>query len=325
VALRNALKNRISQGYAARNKHYTNYLHPRYWLTWLMLGMLWAAAQLPLKIQHGIGRITGQLGYLLMFRRRHIAETNIRLCFPHFTEKQQLRLVKRTFESNAIGLFEAASSWFTSASRFHNITRVSGLRYLLAAQRSGRGVILLGGHFSTLDLGGFLFKLYANAAAMQRDHDNPLFNLVMTRSRLRYCDKLFGKYDLRGICKWLQQGQTIWYATDQDYGRRSSVFAPFFGVPAATLTTTSRIARKTGALVIPYSHFRTSLGCYELHFGKALQDYPSGDDIMDATITNKILEEAIRLHPDQYLWLHRRFKTRPDRHVPGIYNKTGYL
>ncbi len=259
-----------------------------------------------------MGRIVGNLGYYTLRKRRHIAEVNIRLCFPNFNRTELQRLVRRTFESNAIGLFEAASSWFTDNERFRPITTTHGLHHLREAEQAKRGVILLGGHYSTLDLGGCLFNLYSEAASMQRDHNNPLFNLVMTRCRLRYCAELLSKDDLRGMLRALREGKSIWYATDQDYGRRSSVFAPFFNIPTATLTTTSRIAKKTGAVVIPFSHFRNNRGGYDVYFGAPLPDYPSGDDIQDATCTNEVIEQAIRLHPDQYLWLHRRFKTEPD-------------
>ncbi len=260
------------------------------------------------------------LAYYCIPRRRHVAEVNIRLCFPDLTSSEQQSLVKKTFISNAIGFFEAASAWFSGPERFRPITKAYGLEDLQEAQSRGKGVILLGGHYSTLDLGGALFNLYSTAASMQRDHDNPLFNLVMTRRRLRFCESLLSKDDLRGLIRLLKSGGTIWYATDQDYGKRGSVFAPFFGVPAATITATARIAKKTGAAVVPFSHFRNDEGGYDVYFGKALENYPSGDDISDATTTNKIIENEVRRHPDQYLWMHKRFKSQPegkDHHLYG--------
>ncbi|OZG75477.1 lipid A biosynthesis acyltransferase [Hahella sp. CCB-MM4] len=310
----------MSSSNSAGKLRYSDFTHPKYWLTWIGIACLWVAAKLPLIAQRILGKGLGLLGYYCIPRRRQVAEVNIRLCFPELSAEEQKSLVKQAFVSNAIGFFEAASAWFSSPERFRPITNVHGLEYLQAAQAKGNGVILLGGHYSTLDLGGALFSLYSSAASMQRDHDNPLFNLVMTRRRLRFCDGLLSKDDLRGLIKLLRDGRTIWYATDQDYGKRGSVFAPFFGVPAATITATARIANKTGAAVVPFSHFRNAKGGYEVYFGKALEAYPSGDDVSDATTTNKIIEEEIRRYPDQYLWMHKRFKSQPegeDHHLYG--------
>ncbi len=310
----------ISTSNSAGKYKYSDFTHPRYWLTWLGISCLWLIAQIPLKIQVWLGKGFGILAYHLIGNRRHIAEVNIRLCFPELNPEQQKALVKKAFQSNAIGFFEAASAWFSDNERFRPITQAQGLEHLRQAQAQGKGVILLGGHYSTLDLGGALFNLFSKAASMQRDHDNPLFNLVMTRRRLRFCESLLSKDDLRGLIKLLRQGRTIWYATDQDYGKRGSVWAPFFNVPAATITATARIAAKTGAAVVPFSHFRNDQGGYDVYFGQTLAGYPSGDDEHDAATTNKIIENEIRRHPDQYLWMHKRFKSQPtgkDHHIYG--------
>ncbi|WLQ12208.1 LpxL/LpxP family Kdo(2)-lipid IV(A) lauroyl/palmitoleoyl acyltransferase [Hahella aquimaris] len=294
-----------------RDLTYSDFIHPRYWPTWLGIALLWLIAHTPLAFQRGLGILMGRAAYYLLPKRRHIAEVNINLCFPELTSDQRQDLVKSAFDNNAIGYFEAASAWFTGKERFRSITKAHGLENLQAAQAKGKGVILLGGHFTTLDLGGALFDIYSSAASMQRDHDNPLFNLVMTRARSKFCHPVLSKDDLRGLIRLLKNGKTIWYATDQDYGRRGSVFAPFFKVPAATITTTSRIAQKTGSLVVPFSHFRNKDGGYDIYFEPALSNYPTGDDVADAKATNLAIENAIRRYPAQYLWMHRRFKTEP--------------
>lgn len=309
--------------------------NPRHWPMWLGLTLLWLIARLPLGTQVGLGRLLGRLAAAVLPKRRHITEVNLQLCFPEHSEAERARLCREAFDNNAIGYFEAASAWFSDPERFRAITTWNGVEHLLAAHARGRGVILLGGHYSTLDLGGLLYDLLSRnpdaalpaddprrghpphsvvprAAAMQRDHDDPLFNAVMTRSRAHYCDPVLSKDDLRGLIKILREGGIVWYATDQDYGARGSVFAPFFGVPAATLTATARIAAKTGAAVVPFSHFRLPNGHYRVCFDPALTDYPSGDDVADATRTNQAIEAAIRQFPAQYLWMHRRFKTEPD-------------
>ncbi|RMF17301.1 MAG: LpxL/LpxP family Kdo(2)-lipid IV(A) lauroyl/palmitoleoyl acyltransferase [Gammaproteobacteria bacterium] len=287
-------------------------LHPRHWLTWIGMACLWLIAWLPRRVQYVLGRWIGRLACRLLPKRRHIAETNLRLCFPDWPEAKRRQMVKATFEANGIGLFEAARAWFRNPEHLRAHTRVQGLEHLNNALERGKGVILLGGHYSTLDLGGALYTLYAEADVMQRDHDNPVFNFVMTRSRQRLYGTVLNKDDLRGLIRCLKRNRVVWYATDQDYGAKGSVFAPFFGQPAATLTTTARLAQRTSAAVVPFSHFREHDNTYTLYFEPALENYPSGDDIADATRTNQAIEQAILKHPEQYYWVHRRFKTEPD-------------
>lgn len=296
-----------------RNLRYRAFWHPRWWPTWCLLGLIWLIAQLPLRLQHRLGSFIGWLAYHLAGSRRRITQTNIDLCFPELDAQQRQQLVRQTFRSNGIGVFEAATGWFRNPERLRPITQVHGFEHLEAALKSGKGVLLLGGHYSTLDLGGSLISLYIDADVMQRDHNNALMNAVMTRSRESRYGVALGRKDLRGLLRRLKANRIVWYAPDQDYGRRNSVFARFFGVPAATITATARIARTSGCQVVPFSHFRRDDGLgYDIFFQPALAQFPSGDDVADAERVNQVIEQQIRRHPDQYLWMHRRFKTRPD-------------
>ena len=308
--------------YADRKLDYRSYWHPRWWPTWLMLGCIWLIAQLPLGLQRALGVLLGGLAYRMARRRRRITRINIDLCFPELSSRQRRDLVRRSFLSNGIGLFEAATGWFRNPERLRPITRVHGLEHLEQAQKAGKGVLLLGGHYSTLDLGGSLISLFIDADIMQRDHDNPLFNAVMTRAREKRYGMALARKDMRGLLRRLKANRTVWYAPDQDYGRRNSVFAPFFGVPAATITATARIAKASGCQVVPFSHFRRAGGLgYDIYFQPALADFPSGDDLADAARVNRVIEDEIRRFPDQYLWMHRRFKTRPDPDAPNPYQR----
>ena len=303
-----------------RNTDYSAYLHPRWWPTWLGIGTMWLVAQLPIRFQWWLGRLAGLLALKVARRRRHITEVNIRLCFPELTEAQQSALVRKAFIANGIGLLELGIAWFRDPAKLTGITRIHGIEHFEKALEAGQGVLLLGGHYSTLDLGGSLVTEYIEADVMQRDHNNPLMNAVMTRARGRRYGTVLGARDLRGLFRSLKKNHAVWYATDQDYGRKDIVFAPFFGIPAGTITATSRIAERSGCKVVPFSHFRRAdKPGYDIYFHEPLDDFPSGDDMKDATRINAIIEQEIRKTPDQYLWMHRRFKTRPDVNDPGFY------
>lgn len=310
-----------------RDTRLASYRHPRWWPTWLAMGCIWLLAQLPMQLQWRLGKLIGDLAYFFMRRRRHITETNIALCFPELEPAQQRALVRRTFRSNGIGLMEVGSAWFRNPESLRRFTRVHGQEHLEDAFKHGRGILLLGGHYSTLDLGGSLISLFIEADVMQRDHNNSLVNAIMTRSREQRYGVALDRRDLRGLFKRLRMNRTVWYAPDQDYGRRGSVFAPFFGVPAASITATARIAQSSGCVVIPFSHFRSEQGLgYDIYFLPALSPFPSGDEMTDASLVNATIEAQVRQHPDQYLWMHRRFKTRPNPTDPNPYRQpSAYL
>ncbi|TNE97447.1 MAG: LpxL/LpxP family Kdo(2)-lipid IV(A) lauroyl/palmitoleoyl acyltransferase [Gammaproteobacteria bacterium] len=305
-----------------RNTDYSAYRHPRWWPTWILIGVMWCFAQLPIRFQWWLGKVAGLLALQVAGSRRRITETNIRLCFPELTADQQAALVRNAFIANGIGLLELGIAWFRDPAKLTSITEVHGLEHFEEALSHGTGVLLLGGHYSTLDLGGSLVTQYIHADVMQRDHNNPLMNAVMTRARERRYGTVHGARDLRGLFRSLKKNHAVWYATDQDYGRKDIVFAPFFGIPAGTITATSRIAERSGCRVVPFSHFRRDdKPGYDIYFHPALRDFPSGNDLEDATRINSVLEQEIRRAPDQYLWMHRRFKTRPDPNDPGFYTR----
>ncbi|MGO1708403.1 MAG: lysophospholipid acyltransferase family protein, partial [Oleiphilaceae bacterium] len=197
---------------------------------------MWWTAQLPIRFQWWLGKQVGLLAWHFAGRRRHIADVNIRLCFPELTTTQQTALVRNSFIANGIGLMELGIAWFRNPAKLTNITGVHGKEHLDNALAEGKGVLLLGGHYSTLDLGGSLITEYIEADVMQRDHNNPLMNAVMTRARERRYETVLGARDIRGMFRSLKKNRTVWYATDQDYGRKDIVFAPFFGIPAGTIT-----------------------------------------------------------------------------------------
>lgn len=296
-----------------RELSYDAYLHPRWWPTWAAVGSLWLVSQLPIPTLQAVGKKLGSVTYVLAGRRRHITEVNIRLCFPELNADEQAALVKKSFQSNAMGLLESTAAWFKDREEFRRITRVHGLENIHDALKNNHGVLLLGGHFSIMDLAGMLVSDSISFDVMQRDHNNKLFNAVITRSRGTYSGIAISRKDIRGLIRRLKMNRVVWYAPDQDFGKKNAVFATFFGIPTATVTSTARIAKSTGAAIIPVSFFRREdAQGYDVYFAPALTDFPSGDDFVDAQRTNSILETQIRRYPDQYLWMHRRFKSRPD-------------
>ncbi|WP_127475615.1 LpxL/LpxP family Kdo(2)-lipid IV(A) lauroyl/palmitoleoyl acyltransferase [Sulfurivermis fontis] len=291
----------------------SRFLAPRHWPTWLGLGLLRISVLLPYPALLLLGHGLGLLMYLLLPSRRRIARINLRLCFPEREERAREKLVRATFRSSGMAVFENALSWWGSAARMRRLHQVEGLEHLLAARAAGHGVILLGSHYTTLEISGRFLACHVDGLQpiYKRAH-NPLYEAVMVRMRKKLFDDLLESTDMRTIVRNVKSGKTVWYAPDQDFGRERSVFAPFFGVPTATLTTTARLARLTGAPVIPFVSQRLpGLRGYRITLLPPLQGFPSGDDIQDASRTNTLLEQQIRDMPEQYLWIHRRFKTRP--------------
>lgn len=289
------------------------FLAPRYWPTWLAVAALWLLTRLPFCLQVRMGKGIGWLAYHLARPRLRVTRLNIAWCFPELSPAEQERLVRASFIANGVGLMEVAMSWFLPMERLRDRVTVHGLEHLQAAKAQGRGVLLLCAHFSTLEIGGSLLSLFETLDVTYRRHGNPLFNAVMTNGRKRLFSAVIERENVRDALRSLHQGHVLWYAPDQDYGPRRAVFVPFFGVPAATLTATSRFAASNGSPTLFLSHYRvTNDTRYELHISPPIAGFPSGDDAQDASTINRIIETAVRRHPEQYLWMHKRFKSQPD-------------
>ncbi len=297
----------------------TELYHPRYWPTWFGILILRIVAALPFKAKLIAGRALGFLGFHLVKRRRHIVETNIRLCFPDLDEEAQKKLVKDTFASNGIGFFEIAWGWWANIKDLENRYDVSGLEHLEAAKADGGGVLLIGAHFVNLDLGGVLVNHVSPIDTIYRKNNNPVLEYVITKGRQRTYERVLERKEMRTIVRRLREGRTVWYSPDQDFGRNNAVFAPFFGVEAATLVTTSRLAKMGKAKPVGIAHYRNpQTNRYHIVYMPVSDEFPSGDDLKDASIINAMLEKAIRVYPEQYMWVHRRFKTRPEGE-PSLY------
>ncbi|SEJ83083.1 KDO2-lipid IV(A) lauroyltransferase [Pseudomonas linyingensis] len=297
------------------------FLHPRYWLLWLGLGVLWLVVQLPYALLLKLGRVLGALMLLVAKSRRRIAARNLELCFPELSAAERARLLRENFASNGIAFFEMAMSWWWPSARLARLAHVEGLEHLQAAQQEGQGVILMSLHFTTLEIGASLLGQLHTIDGMYREHKNPLFDYIQRHGRERHNldASAIERDDVRGMLKVLRAGRAIWYAPDQDYGRKQSIFVPLFGVPAATVTATSKFARLGKARVVPFTQQRLADGSgYRLTIHPPLADFPGDSEESDCLRINQWIEQAVRQCPEQYLWAHRRFKTRPEG-APKLY------
>lgn len=286
-------------------------LAPRHWPTWLGLGLMRLAAALPHPLQLGMGRVFGVILWALPLPQRRIARTNLGLCFPELSEAERARLLRRHMLSLGISIVELAMSWWASDRRLRGLARIEGLEHLERALARGRGVLLLSAHFTTLEIGGRLLSLELPFAVMYRDQKNRLFDAVMLRGRERNFARAIHRNDVRGLLRALKDNLPVWYAPDQNYVGPQGVFAPFFGIPAATNSATARLARTSGAPVVPFFPERLPGGRYRLHILPALETFPSDDVVKDTARVNRIIEQQVRRTPEQYFWVHRRFKNRP--------------
>ncbi len=296
------------------------FLAPRYWPLWLGLGLMKIMAALPFRWQLAMGRTGGRwLGWIAR-RRRRIAAINLELCFPELTAARRAELLEAHFAALGMALFETAMAWWAPDEKLRGLARVEGVEHLERAMARGKGVILLTGHFTTLELGARFITWHQSFHALYRPHKNPLYETVMQCERERR-SRLppLSREDLRGLLRAFKRGRAVWYAPDQNHGPRNSVFVPFFGVPTCTITATARLAALSGAAVVPYFPRRLpGTAGYEVVVLPALEHFPSDDVTADTRRINELLENAIRRAPEQYLWVHRRFKTRPPS-SPSVY------
>ncbi len=285
---------------------------PRYWSTWLLIGMMRISAWLPYPILLILGTILGKLMYWLLGERRKIAKINLNLCFPELPEKQQKKLQKACFQNIGIAVFETAAAWWGSDKKLHALCRIQGLHHITEAQKQNKSILLLSGHMSCTEIGARLLAMHIPFQAMYKPAKNKLFESFMLKQRSRYYHEMVPRKKSRRLLYNLKHKIITWYAPDQNFGHNETVFAPFFGIPATTLTATARIAGMMDTAVIPFFPYRLpGTQGYQLIIGKPLNNFPTGDNEQDAATVNKVIEDAVRLAPDQYLWVHKRFRIQP--------------
>lgn len=285
-------------------------LSPRLWPMWLALAGMCLGARLPWGLQRLLGGWIGAFALGVAGTRRRAARINLALCFPEKSEAEREALLRESFRDLGIGLFEFARAWWGSVAPMRRTVRIEGLELLDEVRAAGRGVLMVSGHFMTLEMCGRLMCEHLPLAGMYRRHRNPVMEWAVKRGRLRYASAMFTNEEIRPAMRHLKQGGFLWYAPDQDMRGKDTVFAPFFGVQAATITATHQFARLSGCAVVPFFHRREGAD-YVLRLGAPLADFPSADATADSARVNAQIEAMVRQAPSQYLWIHRRFKRRP--------------
>lgn len=297
----------------------SDWLAPRHWPMWLFFATLRLVALLPLKWINGLGTFTGWLVYRLVPSRRRVTRINIQQAYPDYSEDEIKQLVKASYRSLGISLYEMGLAWWARRDTLRANCTVEGLEHLENALAKGQGVILLTGHFSTLEIGGILMALYTPLQAIYKKAHNPMFDAFMYHYRSKHLERVTVNSNVRGFIKGLRDGLATWYAPDQDIMDKDIVFTPFLGGMASTLTSTTRMSEITGAPVVPFYPQRLEQGKgYKLVVLPALENFPSGDKLNDATRVNQAIDAMVRMNPEQYAWIHKRFKTQPEG-KPSIY------
>lgn len=295
------------------------FLLPRYWFIWLVYGFMRLSVFLPFPLQMRLGRQLGRCLMALVPSRRKIADINLRLCFPEWDEDRLKEVLRLNAEAMGLSIMEfAIGHWYTDE-RMNKISGIEGVEHLQAALARERGVILLVGHFTTMEIMSRILRMQTLLHAVYRKHNNPLIEYLIKRLRLKHVDKVIEHDDVRSMVRSLKRNVPLFYIPDRNFGRKQAVFVPFFGIPTAMVTATSRLAGLYNSPVLPLVQQRLpdDRG-YKLIIQPPLEKFPTDDVYADTARISKIIEDQVRQHPADYLWVHRRFKTRPPGE-PSVY------
>jgi KDO2-lipid IV(A) lauroyltransferase len=297
----------------------TKFASLRYAVAWLGYAWMRLVVKLPFRAQMALGRALGRAAFALLSARRRIAARNIDTCLPELPPAERARILEQHFESLGLSLVEMGMGWFGPPEDVRSRIDIEGAEHLAAAVAKGKGVILFSAHFTTFEFyWAALRPLCPKLCGMYKWQRNPVMNRVMNRGRGRYFDVLFSKDNVREMLRCLRDNGVVWYASDQSYGGKGSVLLPFFAEPAMTNTAIGRFAKISGAAVLPYYCRRLPNDRYVMSIGAPVPGLPSGDDVADTRALTKLLENYIRLCPEQYWWIHQRFKGRPAP-LPDLY------
>lgn len=298
---------------AANRKPLYLYLSPATWPTWIGLGLIRVFCWLPHTLALAIGRGLGWFAHLVGGERRAVVRRNIELCFPDLTPDERDTLARKHFAALGMSMIEMGLGRWASDEHLTAITKFEGVDHVLQAVNNGQGVILLSAHFTTLELSGRVMKLNIPPYyAVYRKSRSPFATEVLRSGRERSAAKTIEKRDIKSMVRSLREGMIVWYAPDQSYNRKGAEVIPFFDVPSMHTTATSTLARLGNAVTLPYFPERLPDGRYHLRILPPLDNFPSGDPIADTKQYVRVLEEQVRRCPEQYFWVHRKFKNLPE-------------
>ncbi len=294
----------------------------RYAIVWCAFAWMRGIVYLPFRRQLKLGKLAGLAIRSLAPGRRRVVDMNLRICFPEKSAAERAALAREHFKALGASFIEMAMGWHGPIETIQRLVSIEGIENLETALRRGQGAILFSAHFTAFE---FFFPVLAphctRLCGMYKSQSNPLMNKVMTKGRSRSFDHLFTKSSVRDMLKELGQNSVVWYAADQSYGHKGSALVPFFDEPAMTNTAITRIAKASGAAVLPYFCRRLPDDSgYVANILEPLPDFPSDDALADTLRFTRLLEEYIRTCPEQYWWIHQRFKGRPDPY-PDVYKK----
>jgi KDO2-lipid IV(A) lauroyltransferase len=282
---------------------------PRFWAVWIGLAIVRLVNVLPLPVQLAIGRGLGRLAYVFSRRDRHVAKVNIDMCLPELTAEQRFRILKDHFASLGCALFETGLVWWASSARLKRLIRFEGLEHLEAALARGKGALMLSAHFTTLEMGARALTLLGPMSVMYLTPSNPLIAELSRRGRSRHTVQAVTSEQIRDLLQNLKNNLPVWYAPDQRFTDKASELVPFFGIPAASNVATSRLAKISGATVLPYfPERRTDNRGYIVRIHPPFENFPTNDPIADTQQFHALIEANVRRNPDQYLWAYKRFK-----------------
>lgn len=298
-----------------------SFLLPKYWPTWIGVFILYTVSWLPYRFQLFLGKMIGRLLYKVGSSRKKVALRNLELCFPNMSDAERQTMLKRNFENTGIALLETGMGWWWPNWRVKRKTKVIGLEHIEEAQKQGKGILLLAMHYLSAEINCRGIGCSHPMVVFYRPHNNQLMEYFQFRGRGRSNKYMLGKRDVKGLLRALNDGEACIYLPDQDYGRSRSVFVPFFAVPDAASTTGTLIfARQKNSQTHMLIPTRNDDGSgYTLEIKPMMENFPTGDDTADVLRVNQELEKAIMVKPEQYMWLHRRFKTRPNEDDPSLY------
>jgi KDO2-lipid IV(A) lauroyltransferase len=278
------------------------------------LGLLWATSKtLPYRAQLALGGSLGRLARHVARKPRHAADVNLALCFPERSQAWRDELVRQHFGALGMTVFELAAAWWGGERLYRRLLRLEGIEHVHAAKRSGRGVLLVTCHTTCHELCAIMLAphLPIEPYAVYKPFKNAALQRVAHRARQRRAS-LAHRNNLLDAVRYLKSGGLVWYAPDQSEGRPGGVLVPFFGEPKLVHTSPARMAKATGAAVMPLQTMRLPRGeGYRVIVRPPLEDFPNGDDVADAARIARVVEEQVELAPEQYSWYHRRFGKRP--------------